>query len=300
MEKSKKKQIIAIIIVSILIVFFLIAIILLENAKRLPISLLEEINIGTDTSIEKEITCKKATLGDKIAYSIDYMNKEPNGGTMRFRNYLSDAGMAVMINGYPNTNCQQMGCVTDEEAYIATQMALWEVMNRTGESHKSIEMFRVENMQISDTVKSAAKKLVTLAENEPYKDVPTLMIDNANVKAHNQGEYTLVGPYVATVTGTQEDTIKSITVNLKNAPESATIVDKDGNAKTNLNNGDTIYVKMKTEQEDTSLNIYFKSEVNRKVAAIYENKNKNIKDYCILYTVPVKMDITLELIWQKN
>ncbi len=264
------------------------------------------VSVGKDAVNGKNVWYSNATLGGETAYCIDYTCPAPNG-TMTFRDYMSDAGMAVLMHGYPNCSPADIGCNSVDEAYMATQMALWEVMNRTGESHKAGLQFRVDNIQpkagmvdFYNRTKAAAAKLVAMAETQPYNEVPTLTIDNANVKANVQGEYALVGPYTANVTGTSASTVKSITANLINAPASASIVDVNGNAKTSLNNGESVYVKMKVSEEDTSFKINFKSDVDRKVGVIYEVPGKTVQDYARLDTVPVSMEIPLEIVWKKD
>ena len=91
-----------------------------------------------------------------------------------------------------------MGLDNAEEAYMATQMAIWEVMNRTGESHKSGLIFRVENVTpkagMEDFYRkatAAAANLVARAEANPYTSVPTMTVDNAWTAAGEKGSATI-------------------------------------------------------------------------------------------------------------
>ena len=86
------------------------------------------VSVGYDSYNGKNVWYSNATLGGETAYCIDYTCPAPSG-TMTFRDYMSDQGMAILMNGYPNLTPAQMGLDNAEEAYMATQMALWEVLS---------------------------------------------------------------------------------------------------------------------------------------------------------------------------
>ena len=141
-KSSKNKKIIVILLIIIIVSLGSYFFIKYKNNNQeekqeekkeasLKIDDLEKNAICYDSYNEKDILCKFITLDSKIAYSMDYGCEEQNGETVTFRDYLSDQGMAIMINGYPNNTPETMGCENAYEAYVATQMAMWEVMNRT-------------------------------------------------------------------------------------------------------------------------------------------------------------------------
>ena len=265
------------------------------------------VNVGYDTVNGKNVWFSNVKLGDQTAYCIDYSCPAPNG-TMTLRDYLSDQGMAILMNGYPNCTPAEIGVQTEDEAYMATQLALWEVMNRTGESHKAGRIFRVENIRANSGKEAflnraieGAKRLVTLAENNPYNGVPTMNIHNGNVQTERRDDgYIYVGPYSITVTGTSAATVKSITASLKNAPSSATIVDAAGNKKSTINSNEEVYVKFSVKEDSQKFQISFKTEVDRKVGAIYEQFGKIVQDYVRLDTVPVSMEKDCDIEFEKK
>ncbi len=262
-------------------------------------------SVGYDAYNGKNVWFSNATLGGETAYCIDYTCPAPSG-TMTFRDYLSDQGMAILMHGYPYYSAQSMGLQSDDEAYMATQLALWEVMNRTGESHKAGRIFRVENITpkagmegFHQRTVAAAKKLVAMAEADPYNAVPTMNVHNGNVNVRIDGEYAYVGPYSITVTGTDAATVKAITASLKNAPASATIVDGNGNVKSGIASGEEVYVKLKVAEDTKTFQINFKTDVDRKVGVIYEKPGQTVQDYVRLDTEPVSMDKDLTIEWTK-
>ena len=195
------------------------------------------VSVGYDSYNGKNVWYSNCTLGGETAYCIDYTCPAPSG-TMTFRDYMSDQGMTILMNGYPNLSPAQMGVDNADEAYMATQMALWEVMNRTGESHKSGLIFRVANVTPKAGMEEfyrkatvAAANLVARAEANPYSSVPTMIVDNSSAVLGDMDGDALIGPYTVNVSGTDPSTIKSIRTYLVNAPASARIVDINCNEK---------------------------------------------------------------------
>ena len=263
--------------------------------------------VGYDSYNGKNVWFSNATLGGQTAYCIDYTCPAPSG-TMTVRGLLSDQGMAILIHGYPNSTPAQMGVNDADEAYMATQMALWEVLNDTGESLKSGLKFRVENVTpkaglegFYQRTTAAAARLVAMAKANPYTDVPTMYIDNGNVgyKDFADGDV-LIGPYTVTISGNNGSTIRSIRASLENAPASAYVTDGNGNAKSNLVSGDTVYIRMNKSEGSKNFNIKFDADVDRKVGVIYTKPGQSVQDYVMLSTEPTSMSKSLEIRWTKK
>ena len=263
------------------------------------------VSVGYDSGNGKNVWYSRATLGGDVAYCIDYTCPAPSG-TMTFRSYLSDQGMAILMNGYPNNSPAALGCDNEDEAYMATQMALWEVMNRTGESQKSGLIFRVENVtpkagkeDFYNKSVAAAKRLVAMAEANPYTTVPTMVIDNSKAALSYLGDDALIGPYTVTIEGTQSAIVKSITASLTNAPASARVTDVNGNEKTSLSSGDSVYVRMSKSEESKTFKIKFTTDIDRKVGAIYTKPGETVQDYVKIETEPNTAERELTIEWEK-
>ena len=264
------------------------------------------ISVGYDSANGKNVWYSRATLGGDVSYCIDYTCPAPSG-TMTFRSYLSDQGMAILMNGYPNCSPEAIGCSSADEAYMATQMALWEVMNRTGESQKSGLIFRVENVtpkagkeDFYNRSVAAAKRLVAMAEANPYTAVPTLVINTTAAQLHDFNGDALIGPYTVTIEGTQSAVIKSITASLVNAPASARITDANGNEKTALSSGDSVYVRMSKSEESKKFNVKFSADIDRKVGAIYTKAGQTVQDYVKIETEPNTAEREVTIDWEKT
>ena len=312
--KSKNKYVIAGVIICILVVAVVIGVYFLkdkndtnqEKKEDLVLSSYQSKGVAMlyDTTNEKDVLYNPIVLGGEFAYSIDYDCDTPTSDTLSFRKYLSDAGMAVMMNGYPNKSLKDMGVNTIDEAYIATQIAIWEIMNRTGESKNANSVFRVEDTKAIEgkeesynRIINAAKKLVQEAEDNPYTDIPVMKIGNSNVESQDfDDDEVLIGPYTITIEGTGVDTIKAIKASLIDAPKSARVTDKNGNDKTLMSTGDSVYIRMDSSEDDSTFKIQFDAFVNRKVGEIYEEKNEATQHYLKLGTQSdyLKGDSTIE------
>lgn len=261
-------------------------------------------NLFYDSHNQKNIAYHVATLNGDISYSVDYGFDTAETSSVKFRDYLSDQAMAVLINGYPNKTSEALGCFNGDEAYLATQMAFWEVMNRTGESKKSTEIFRVTNItspseqdDAYNRINTAAQKLVKLAETEPYTRVPTMNIHNGNVSSTFVDGDVLIGPYSVTISDDAE--IQTIKASLLNAPASAKITDENGVPKTILSSGENVYVRLSTTEEATTFQIKFESNLNRIVGSVYEGSNQNTQDYAKLGLIPIELEKELTIEFSK-
>ena len=279
---SKKKYFIGIVVVCIIVLGAAAGFYFLRDNTNNKTS---EIAMFYDSRNQKDVMYNPIIVEGMITYSMDYDCEKPEED-MVFRDYLSDQGMAVLMNGYSHKSAKDMGVANDDEAYIATQMALWEVVNRTGESDKALSVFRVDQIEaLADTdsyerVKAAAEKLVKLAEDDPYTIVPTMNVDNSNVELQNFGDDEgLIGPYHITIDNVDDSSIKSIKVSLINEPESARITDKNGNRKTMIQNGDTIYVRLDQSEASKEFEIQIEACADRFTGVIYEEKGKSTQDY---------------------
>lgn len=277
-----------------------------ETAKKLKLSNSATAELLKDNLNDKNVTFNISELDGNTAYSLDYGAAMPSKD-MAFKDYASDQLMAILINGYSNVAAEELGCENADEAYIATQMAIWEIANRTEESKKSTAIFRVEEMNalIEDTasydrIVAAAEKLVKLAEEDSYTNVPSMVINNSNVELKDIDGNSLIGPYTVNVSGVDDSKIKNIKASLVNAPKSAKVTDITGKEKTILQNGDEIYVKLNVAEESSStFDIKFEAFVDRMCGAVYEEKGKDTQDFVRLEPTSNAMEKALTIDFEK-
>lgn len=264
------------------------------------------VSVGWDSRNDKNVWYSNSTLGGETAYCMDYSCAAPSG-TMTFKKYLSDQGMSILIHGYPNCSPESIGCASADEAYMATQMALWEMLNRTGESTKAGLLFRVNDItpksgmeDFYNRSKAAAQRLVAMAESNPFKSIPTMVINNTNIALHDCQGDALIGPYTVTLEGVDGAIVKSITASLVNAPASARVTDANGNPKTSLSSGDSVYVRMSRSEDSATFNIRFVTDLDRKVGAIYEKPGEIVQDYVKIEREPDQIPKDMTIKWTKT
>ena len=273
-------------------------------ADELPFATTPIVSVGYDSYNMKNVFYANATLGGITAYCVDYTCAVPSG-TMKRDRPLSDQGMAILMHGYPNCTPEQIGCANNEEAYMATQMALWEVLNRTGESKKAGKIFRVENVTPNKGMEdfyaravAAASKLVAMAEANPYTSVPELIVNTQSAVLTNLGNDVLMGPYYVRVEGTDASSIKSIRATLQGAPASARITDANGNTKTSVGNNDVVYVRMSGDENSSTFTLNFSTDIDRKFGSIYTTSG-DVQDFVILDSTPVTINNPITIQWTK-
>ena len=147
------------------------------SATKLPYYSPGTSYIATDVYYQKNVPFSMSTLGGDTAYCIDYGKPFPTG-TLSYYKQLSAQGVAILVYGYPNTSPAEMGCASDEEAFMATQMALWTVLMKTGES-EGTRVFNLDNIYpkpgYEDFMKraaAAAQRLNARAIADPYLPNP--------------------------------------------------------------------------------------------------------------------------------
>ncbi len=268
------------------------------TATQLPFHSPSLITPATDIYYQKNVFFSNATLGGDTAYCIDYGKSLPTG-TLSYYKQLSAQGVAILVYGYPHTSASEMGCASDDEAYMATQMAFWTVMAKTGES-EAVRVFNLDNVyakpgyeDFMERAAAAAKKLNARAIADPYIPNPSLTINTDSAKLVNRDGTILTGPYVVNVTG---GTVSSITASLDNAPSSAKVVDVNGNAKTTFSNGESLYVAVDERENGGEMTLKVLGDTNKVVGSIYSGGEAS-QNFVKLDTVPVELIASVNIRW---
>ncbi len=84
-------------------------------------------------------------LDDKVVYSLTYNYDILPSGYLHYKKYFVDEYITtILVNGYPYVSAQEMGLENDEEAYMATQLAVYEVVSRLNDSNISNRNFFIK------------------------------------------------------------------------------------------------------------------------------------------------------------
>lgn len=268
----------------------------LEGEKR-QISHEEIYSYMTDSLDGTNIELKKIKLDNKISYSLTYKSNEIPTGVMVGTKYFSNGYItSVLINGYPNISYEEMNLQSEDEAYIATQLAVYQMLSEKNasmlNSDFNIDNIKACNEQYNDVVQriiAKAKEIYSLAIENPYIEETDAIIDDSELMMKVDGDTTIVGPIV-TKSITDDITKKIIgkdynpitTVDLKSYIENTKIkiIDKDGKEEMFARNDEPFYIRI--DGSDKVFAQYKISvETNYLKSKIYESKEYNNK-YVVL------------------
>ena len=250
---------------------------LVEEKEELEVS-----DVITLESIFPLNNMYKVDNGKGNLYTLSYMtsgNKIKSGSNIKFKDYASDQLYLILRESYPNVSLEKMGVETVEEAYQATQLAIWEMALRTGDSLYGTELSKIQSIKndmgyknINSKVFDAAESLVRMSERfDPEgesKDVnmrPFLLLKTKN--ATNNGDY--IGPFYYDLS------VGMIT----NAEIEFT--DRDGNVLTDLEIVDSSGAKIKDLTNTNEFYIHYNGEKHEYV--VYTVKVKYNRIYSSIY-----------------
>ena len=250
-----------------------------------------------DTINNSYIKIAQTKLDDKVAYSLTYRYDVIPEGEMTQTSYFAKGKMsAILINGYPNVTYQELGLNNEEEAYIATQLAVYALVSDEKYSMAigefSLDAIKPSEEKYSDMVErvvAKAKELYNLAIENPYEISIDYIVKDDTTKMTVDGNESLVGPiayYTITDNTTKEimgDAYNpSVNIDVVSHVEGsqAFAINENGEKVTSVENGETFYIKIIgtekvfTQCKVTSTEYFLRSE-------IYEQLNSK-KKYVLL------------------
>ena len=214
-------------------------------------------------------------MGGHIAYCMDYDVKNPPNGTglQYLRNVNSNKLVAVLMNGYPNKSAAQLGLSNNQEAYLATQMAVWQVLTGTNETKGlSFNVDKVQpNVRYSASYDSLYKNSARVAKqlvNTNYNP-GTFKLDGSRASVNYEGrnDEISIGPFVPMVSG--YSSLKNVNVSLANAPAGMRIIDKNWNNKTTFNVNENIYLAVNRFTPPATVTLRANGVANKYVGVVY-------------------------------
>ena len=353
MKKFIHKTKIIILIALLLLIALIVGLIISKNHNQSKKQSYEKNDTNTSINIENEVNILK-TSGDNITldndelevknivnisaknafedlnkiykvdnnanlYSVSKIGNDLSIGSIvkkaEENESTSDQILLVLRRSYPIVTLEEMGLETEEEAYQATQLALWEVFSRTGESKEKDLITRIQlikeelennNININEKVFTKAEELVEYVEkysDDEQKDkidlVPTLLVDNSLVELVEQPEKEedkyLVGPYSFVIKSgyfiKSNITVKDENGNLVHAK----FVDKDGNELKEIGENTEFYLSFKELPKNTKYTLGITADLKRIVVEFYENNGKEyVANTYTNVSVPIELTINFE------
>ena len=272
----------------------------------------------TNNSLGYDTHYREVTLGGEPGYCVDYGRALPTStgrGNLSFKRNLSNKALTVLVYGFPNNigDVESFGISKDrssEVAYLATQMAFWEILTRTGEMEHGLS-FNMKDIvaksgyeDVFNEMKTAANKLVELAENSTFIPNPEISLDTSGYTIDEVGDKIVAGPYRILGNGADGSadkyTIEEIKASLVNAPSTATVTDRNGSAKNTFSVKEPFYVTAK--KSDTAANFTLNVDVTCQtlVCAAYGDSNSSTQDFATITKENVVKSQSVNVTWKKD
>lgn len=166
-----------------MLVFMIMAITLSSNIKvyaesKIPDKLIVDIqhqSMGKLYYDNFSISANKIVSNIGIGYCLEIDKDYPHGQEFRLKGDCSEAIRNILIAGYPNKSAQELNLDSEKDAYFATQVAIWSVIEGYDVnefSGGSDKLLRAIKEIYSSSQKSSKGKLVYEAK-EYYTDEET-------------------------------------------------------------------------------------------------------------------------------
>ena len=127
----------------------------------------------------KELKITPAFLDEKVAYLLTYNQDVLPSGYLQYDEYFAKEYMTtILVNGYPYVSFNEMGLNDENEAYVATQLAVFEIVSRKNipditagfVAINDITYTNEESREKVERIKEAANKLISLALEHEYEN----------------------------------------------------------------------------------------------------------------------------------
>ncbi|MBO5477097.1 MAG: thioester domain-containing protein [Clostridia bacterium] len=239
-----------------------------------------------------------AEIDGKVAYAVTYNNDNMPEGEVVYTHFLTGHKVTtILLNGYPYVSYEEMGLQNDEEAYMATQLAVYEMISINQIKDISNGTFSLDKIRASEEqyeemverVVNKAQELVEYAAENTYENLSYSRFDVDSVEVVDNGNETLIGPfythtdpdeYVKMYMGEAYEDITEFKATSFYEESNIYTCDKDGNAISQVATGEPFYVKViGNEKYFSQLNV---SVTTPKLYTRIYAGGKNEKKYAVL------------------
>lgn len=183
----------------------------------------------------------------------------------------------VIINGYPYKSISELGCNTEEEAYLATKQAVYCMLtNRDVNEYSAIG-------EAGERTLNALKTIVNNARNSNQTKVSSELTVNEQEKLWKIDN--LDGKYISkTFSVTANTSMSKYTVNVKNLKiEGYKLVDQNNKEKTEFTNPEKfkILIPIQEVKQDGSFSIEVSAQVATKPVFYGESRDSGLQSYAL-------------------
>lgn len=183
----------------------------------------------------------------------------------------------AIINGYPYKSISELGCNTEEEAYLATKQAVYCMLtNRDVNEYSAIG-------EAGERTLNALKTIVNNARNSNQTKVSSELTVNEQEKLWKIDN--LDGKYISkTFSVTANTSMSKYTVNVKNLKiEGYKLVDQNNKEKTEFTNSENfkILIPIQEVKQDGNFSIEVSAQVATKPVFYGESRDSGLQSYAL-------------------
>lgn len=183
----------------------------------------------------------------------------------------------AIINGYPYKSISELGCNTEEEAYLATKQAVYcMITNRDVNEYSAIG-------EAGERTLNALRTIVNNARNSNQTKVSSELTVNEQEKLWKIDS--LDGEYISkTFSVTANTSMSKYTVNVKNLNiEGYKLVDQNNKEKTEFSNSEKfkILIPIQEVKQDGNFSIEVSAQVATKPVFYGESRDSGLQSYAL-------------------
>ncbi len=222
---------------------------------------------------------KFKTTDGKTAYCMDVEKKWPEKTITMTYSSDADSGVRYILeNGYPNKYIYDNG--GDMDRFI-TQAAVWWYLAETGQTGALSKDFTTDGAD-PYKIRPLIQKLVNDAKNAKANETLSIkhVLGAESMSLSLDQKYFGSSVIKFYTTGTE-----TYTIDASNAPEGTIFTDLDGNVKKTFKSGDSVLVKVPTDNVSSSMKfkITAKATMTSNKAAIYSPSDSSYQRVVALY-----------------
>lgn len=273
-----------------IILILLISLLLLTNvvyANKISIS--KDLYVSSEIPLifsysEIDLETKHVYYDDRgksyPAYCMDQLLQgvtKENPYSVRVEKQITDINLwRIITNGYPYKDLEQLGCLSEDEAYAATQHAIYCYL---GKLNKDIYLGEGEK---GKRALKAMKKIITNAENSTETKNSSEIIVTSNNESWKEDENNK-NYFSKTYTISAEVEISNYNVLIEDLPEGSKITNIENKEKTKFNGDEKFKIMIPIEKMKEAGNFEIEVEAEVKTLPVYYGKapNNKLQNYAL-------------------
>ncbi|PFJ73211.1 cell wall anchor protein [Bacillus cereus] len=238
---------------------------------------------GTEVKVKSDFL---RTSSKDVAYCLSPELNSPNGDNLSEIGKEDDFVYRVLLYGYPQKTPAELGVSTKEEAYYATQLAIWI-------ASKKIELAdsKTENQQIYNLVKHLVEKASKGTEvQETYLNI----IPTGKQSVEKNGDYFETNLYMV-----QSNAVSGVySVQIEDAPEGVQIINEQGEKKNEFSINENFKVLIPKNTPSGNFKLRVNTKLQSLQAVIFDGQQRVQNTTALLPRTSEKSSADIVVKWE--